>query len=128
MRSFKALILFLGAVAISLIFPINALFADTIFLKNKSRVDGMIESENNETVEIHLGYGTTTFYRSEIDHIVRSDAKEAERIWQGWGEEQKAIERRKPEEEKKWLARQAELERLRREAENLKNGTGSIRP
>ena len=98
----------------------NALFADTIILKNKSRVNGVIESENKDMVEINLGFGTTTFQRSEIDEVLRSDAKETEAIWQKWGAQQKIIEARKPEEEKKWKERQLEAEKLRLENQNLK--------
>ncbi len=98
----------------------SLLFADTIFLKNKSHMEGVIESENKDAVKIDLGFGTTTFQRNEIDHIVKSDPKETEAIWQKWGVEQKAIQERKPEEEKKWRERQSELERLRIQQENIK--------
>ncbi|GEM_PF-398190 len=93
----------------------NALFADTIYLKNGSHTEGIIEREDKDGIELNLGFGTTTFYRSEIDHIVRSDAKEKQAIWQEWGERQKDIEKQKPEEERKWRERQTELERIRLE-------------
>jgi len=63
-------------------------------------------------VEINLGFGTMTFHPSEIDRVVKSDAKETDALWQDWGTRQKEIDRRKPAEEKKWRARQAELERI----------------
>lgn len=88
----------------------------------------MIESENQDAVEINLGYGTTTFHRSEIDRIVRSDPKAVEAIWQRWGEDQKVIEKRKPEEDQKWRNRQSELDRLRREADQLKKDQDETAP
>ena len=102
------------------IFSFAPLFADTIFLKNKSQIDGYIESETKDAVEINLGFGTTTFQRDEIDHIVKSDTKETTAIWQEWGDRKKEIEKRKPEEEKKWRERQAELEKIRNEEKKLK--------
>ncbi|OIO37110.1 MAG: hypothetical protein AUJ72_05170 [Candidatus Omnitrophica bacterium CG1_02_46_14] len=104
------------------------LFADTIHLKNGSKVEGIIEHEYKEGVELNLGYGTTTFNRSEIDHIEKSDTAQKEALWQSWSAEEKEIERRKPEEEKKWHERQKELERMRLEEENLRKSRGTLAP
>ena len=103
--------------AVFLFFQIAPVFADTVYLKNGSHVEGVIEHENKEGVALNLGFGTTTFRRDEIDRIVKSDAVGTQAIWQKWGTEQKEIEKRKPEEEKKWRERQAELERIRLEEE-----------
>ena len=102
------------------LFSSAPLLADTLFLKNKEHVEGIIEKENKDIVEINLGFGTTAFNQIEIDHIVKSDSKETEAIWQKWGEEKKEIEKRKPEEERKWKERQVEIERIRLEELNLK--------
>ena len=96
------------------------LFADTLYLKNGRHVDGIIEREDKEGIELNLGFGTTTFHRSEIDRVVKSDTTEKEAIWQEWGASEKELEKRKPEEERKWRERQAEIERIRLETENLK--------
>jgi predicted aspartyl protease len=120
MRIYLALIIF------SLL-SVN-LFADTIYLKNGSRMEGVIEREDKNGVELNLGFGTTTFSRGEIDHIVRSNSQETEAIWQEWGADQKEIEKRKPEEEKKWRERQAELERLHLEEQKAKKDKDEFGP
>ena len=102
------------------LFVPSLVVADTLYLKNGSHVEGIIEREDKDGVELNLGFGTTTFHRSEIDRVVRSDTKEKEAIWQEWGAKEKEIEKRKPEEERKWRERQLELDRVHREEEQAK--------
>ncbi len=91
-------------------------------------MDGVINREDKDGVELDLGYGTTTFSRSEIDHIERSDAEGTQKIWQTWGEEQKDIQNRIPEEQQKWSRRQQEIERLRKEQEQAKRDKDEYSP
>jgi len=122
------LILFIGLSAFLFIFSTKLLFADVIYLKNGSHMEGVIEYEDKEDVQLNLGFGSMTFHRSEIDHVVKSDANQTQEIWRRWGAEQKEIEKRKPEEERRWQERQTELERVRHEAEKLEKEKDEFGP
>ena len=109
------------------LFPQNS-FADKIYLKNGSSFEGIVENETKDGVDIHLGYGTMTFSRGEIKRIEKSKPEEMEKLWEKWGQEQKDVERRKPEEERKRKERETEAERLRLEQEKLKKEKDEFAP
>ncbi len=50
---------------------VQPVWADTVFLKRGGSIDGSVV-EGKETVEIHLDGGSTTFNRTEIDHIEKN--------------------------------------------------------
>ena len=60
--------------------------ADTVSLKNGGSVTGIIEKEDENSVEVNVGFGTVTFKKVEIKYIERSSAEESRklsRIWEG---------------------------------------------
>ncbi|MFH0913624.1 MAG: retropepsin-like aspartic protease [Candidatus Omnitrophota bacterium] len=61
--------------------------ADTIYLKNGRRMEGVIERESNEYVELSVGYGAVKFYREQIARVERSSKKEKQAIEQSWDKE-----------------------------------------
>ena len=50
--------------------------ADTVNLKNGGSVSGIIEKEDDKSVEVNTGFGTVTFKRREIKNIERSSVEE----------------------------------------------------
>ncbi len=83
----------------------RGLWADTIYLKNGNTVRGTIEKENENEVQVHMGFGIMAFSRAEIAKIEKSDATEKQKIWDEWGEERKEAKLAAPEEEEKLKAR-----------------------
>ncbi|MDO8536466.1 MAG: retropepsin-like aspartic protease, partial [Candidatus Omnitrophota bacterium] len=60
--------------------------ADTVNLKNGGSIAGIIEKEDERSVEVNTGFGTVTFKRSQIKDIERSSAAESQRITKAWEE------------------------------------------
>jgi len=58
--------------------------ADTLYLKNGRSVEGFITSQEQETVQLDVGYGTIKFKQNEIGRIEKSDRAEADALRQKW--------------------------------------------
>ena len=58
--------------------------ADTVNLKNGGSISGIIEKENDNSVEVNTGFGTVTFKRAQIKDIKRSSAEESRNISRMW--------------------------------------------
>ena len=71
--------------------------ADTVNLKNGGSVTGIIEREDERSVEVNTGFGTVTFKKSQIKEIERSSVEESQKIAKEWGE--KRIELKSKEKE-----------------------------
>lgn len=56
-----------------LVFSVNNCFADTIILKNKRSINGVIAEENTGSIVLDVGSGTITLPRADIKSIERSD-------------------------------------------------------
>ncbi|MFC1623950.1 TIGR02281 family clan AA aspartic protease [Candidatus Omnitrophota bacterium] len=84
--------------------------SDTIHLVNGRSIEGLIEKENEESVELDVGFGTVKFRMEEIESIERSRPDEAPLMRQKWQREKKLDEERR-------VAREKELEAARREKE-----------
>ena len=84
----------LFAVALCVVFPAHA---DTINLKNGGRVNGIIEKEDDKSVEVNTGFGTVTFKKAQIKDIERSGVEESSKIARMW--EAKRMELKSKEKE-----------------------------
>ena len=86
--------------------------ADTIYLKNGRSIEGLIEKENDESVELNVGPGTVKFKRDAIENIYRSTIDEEACIRQEWQRQKKSEEKRRAMKKQKLEdeARQKELE------------------
>ncbi len=83
---------------------ILCLNADTLYLKNGRNIEGIIRAEDEQGVDLEVGFGTVKFSKSQIERIERSSAGEAASIKRTWEEKkQKAIEKEKEEQLKKEL-------------------------
>lgn len=68
-----------------LLFCSANIFADSIYLKNGSKVSGVITKEDSESVEIKINIGATvTFSKLDIDRIERDSEDAHARIKEAW--------------------------------------------
>ncbi len=95
--------------------------ADTLHLKNGNKLEGFVENETADALEVNVGFGTVTLLKSEVADIVRSDAAGSQRLWDEWHSRKKEEELRRPEDLKKIAERELAETRLRLEAERAKN-------
>ena len=74
--------LFLAIIFISI--SISLACADTLYLKNGRSLEGIIMTEDKDSVELDIGFGTITMAKDEIDRIYRSTPKETGALKQNW--------------------------------------------
>jgi len=83
---------------------ILCLNADTLYLKNGRSIEGLIKAEDEQGVDLDVGFGTVRFSRGQIERIERASSGEADLIRQKWEEKkQKALDKEKEEQLKKEL-------------------------
>lgn len=70
--------------------------ADTLYLKNGRAVEGFINNESGQSVELDVGFGTVTFQKAEIDRVYKSTLLESARIRKKWEESKASAEYAKP--------------------------------
>jgi predicted aspartyl protease len=90
-------------------------WADTLVLKDGRSIDGIVEREDAESVDLHLGFGTMTFKKDEIAEIKRSGMDEHQKIWDEWNREKEDLKKRLPEEERLRKEREAREDKIREE-------------
>ena len=80
------------------------LCADTVYLKNGRKIDGIVKSETAESVELEVCSGSVKFKRSEIEKIESRGSREQNLMRSAWEKQkqasQKKLEQQKQEEEK----------------------------
>ena len=62
----------------------SSVYADIINLKNGGSVRGIVEKEDDKSVEMNTGFGTVIFKRSQIKDIERSSSEESQKIAKAW--------------------------------------------
>ncbi|MFA6216828.1 MAG: retropepsin-like aspartic protease [Candidatus Omnitrophota bacterium] len=68
--------------------------ADTVYLKNGRAVEGVIKSEDENRVELEIGFGVVGFNRKEIERIYRATPEETLGIHEHWGRQKEESARR----------------------------------
>lgn len=80
-------------------------FADKLYLKNGRSIEGLIKSEDGDSIELEVSGGLVKFTKSEIERIERASSEESIALRQKWERQKKEtrekISRRKAEEERK---------------------------
>ena len=71
--------------------------ADTIYLKNGNKIDGIISRETDEFVYIQMPLGNISLSKSAIESIQRSNVEDAEKIKEKWDRERKEKEQEQVE-------------------------------
>ena len=69
----------------------QAAHADKVYLKNGGSVEGIIEKDNADIVEIDMGFGTMTFNKSQIKSVKRSTREESYGIAKKWDQKRKEL-------------------------------------
>ncbi len=72
--------------------------ADTIYLKNGRSIDGFIKKEDEDGIELDIGFGTIKFRPSQIERIYKSTSEESDVLRQEWEKNKAASEKRAQEE------------------------------
>jgi clan AA aspartic protease (TIGR02281 family) len=84
---------------------VSTLYADTLYLKNKRSMEGIVKSEDSEMVDLEVYGGSVKFKKSEIDRIEKTTAAESGLLRRKWEakkkEQQQRIEQQKLAEEEK---------------------------
>lgn len=93
--------------------------ADIIYLKNGRSIEGLIKVEDENGVELEVGFGTVRFDRVQIERIEKSGLQEAVAIKRKW-------ERQKVENEKRILERQLEEEKQPKKIEFSHDQAGMV--
>lgn len=78
--------------------------ADTVYLKNGRRIEGIIKNEDNEIIDLEVSGGSIKFRKGEIEKIEKSSPRDSNALRQKW-------ERQKQETQDKILKQQLEEER-----------------
>ena len=73
-----------------LLFAANAQ-ADTVYLKNGGVVEGIVEKEDADKVEVDMGFGTATFEKRRIKNIERASPKDNGKITEKWEDKKKEL-------------------------------------
>ena len=82
-------------ITLFLFFLIEA-YADTVYLKNGQSLEGLINKEDKDAVELNVGYGTVIFKTNEIERIYRSTPQETQEIRKNWTINKTQTEQIKP--------------------------------
>ena len=93
--------------------------ADTLYLKNGRSIEGLIKSEDEETIELEVCQGVIKFDKNEIERIEKSAPQEARAIRLKW---ERQIVWAKQRLEKQ----QEEEERMPKKVEFFQGGQGII--
>lgn len=67
--------------------------ADTIFLKNGRSINGIIKNEDENSVELAVGFGTVSFQKKEIEKINFSTPEEKNILIQKWQKEKEGLKK-----------------------------------
>ncbi|MFH1458438.1 MAG: retropepsin-like aspartic protease [Candidatus Omnitrophota bacterium] len=81
----------------------ESLYADTLFLKNGRKIDGIVKAESSDGIELEVCGGSVRFKKSEIERVVRGEPGDQELIRIDW-------ERQKQRSQEKILKQQQEQE------------------
>lgn len=87
--------------------------ADVVRLKNGNVVEGIVEKEDERSLEVNLGFGTATFLKDEVASVEKKGPDAAQALWDGWAQRRREEAARAPEQ-------QRERERSRKAAEALR--------
>jgi clan AA aspartic protease (TIGR02281 family) len=88
-------------------------YADTLYLKNGRSIEGVINREEADSVELDVGFGTVSFRKNAIERISRSTPAETAQMRLQWKEK---IEKEKAEREARI---KAEIEAKERAPRNV---------
>lgn len=90
--------------------------ADTLYLKNGRSIDGLVKNEDEQDIELDVGFGMIKFPKSQIERIDKSNTEESESLRQEW-------QRQKVKAEEERVRKELEFKQIeeQRPRENLES-------
>ena len=82
------------ATGLLFLFCVAEVNADTVFLKNGRSINGFIKNEDNESIELDVGYGTVKFYRTQIERMYKATPEESEELKRKWAQDKAEQQKR----------------------------------
>jgi clan AA aspartic protease (TIGR02281 family) len=101
--------------------------ADTIYFNDGQTREGIIKSENDDSVEIDIGFGTVTFSKKNIAKTERSTPEETDAISQKWQTRQAQIRNNKDTFERERRKRFDEYDAWTKNS-SKNNSDGDVKP
>ncbi len=74
-----------------------SVFADTVYLKNGRKLQGIVKTDNAEFVELEVGAGLVKFWRNEVERLEREDSYEHNKLRNSWQQQQRDLQQRTAE-------------------------------
>ncbi len=84
-------------IAVGALFITVSSHGDTVYLKNGGSVEGIIEKEDEKSIEINMGFGTVTFSRAQIKKIEKSSPEDSYKMSAGWEAKRKELAEKEKE-------------------------------
>lgn len=81
---------------IMLLFAGNV-YADTVYLNNGGIIDGVVEKEDKDNIEVNMGFGSATFDKRQVKSVKRSSPEENNGIITKWEEKKAELESKENE-------------------------------
>ena len=75
----------------------SSVYADIVNLKNGGSIAGIIEKEDERSVEVDMGFGIVTFKKARIRNIERSSVEESRKMARKWEEKREELKSREKE-------------------------------
>jgi clan AA aspartic protease (TIGR02281 family) len=79
----------LGSLAV-FVFLYGTAAADTVYLKNGRKLEGIVKSETDKAIELEVGFGTVKLMRADIESIERTDESGTDRLKEKWAKQAEA--------------------------------------
>ena len=76
------------AVIMSIFLSVQEAAADVIFLKNCRTIEGFVSSEDEQCVEVNIGFGIVKFRWSEVERVDKAGPEEAQALRDKWKKKQ----------------------------------------
>ncbi len=73
-------------------------FADTVYLKNGRSIEGLIKSEDADSVQIDIGFGMVGFNKKDVERIEKSSPGDSYMLKEKWTKQKEDQEKRAKEE------------------------------
>ncbi|MFA5499768.1 MAG: retropepsin-like aspartic protease [Candidatus Omnitrophota bacterium] len=72
-------------------------YADTVYLNNGGIIDGVIEKEDKDSIEVNMGFGSATFDKRQVKSVKRSSPEENNEKMVKWVEKKAELESKENE-------------------------------
>lgn len=80
-----------AVIFLMMFFAANAVNADIVYLKNGGEVEGIIEKEDENKIDVNMGFGTVTFNKAQVKKIEKSSAEYSSSMAKKWEEKKKEL-------------------------------------